>query len=68
MSAEPIRLTDIESKLRQFDDDVRGKVASKRNTIIVGAVATAIVVLLVAYLFGKRSGRKKSTFVEIRRL
>jgi uncharacterized membrane protein YvbJ len=68
MSAEPIRLTDIESKLRQLDDDVRGKVASKRNTIIVGAVATAIVVLLVAYLFGKRSGRKKSTFVEIRRL
>ena len=68
MSAEPIRLTDIESKLRQLDDDVRGKVASKRNTIIVGAVATAIVVLLMAYLFGKRSGRKKSTFVEIRRL
>jgi uncharacterized membrane protein YvbJ len=68
MSAEPIRLTDIESKLRQLDDDVRGKVATKRNTIIVGAVATAIVVLLVAYLFGKRSGRKKSTFVEIRRL
>ena len=68
MSAEPIRLTDIESKLRQLDDDVRGKVASKRNTIIVGAVATAIVVLLFAYLFGKRSGRKKSTFVEIRRL
>jgi hypothetical protein len=68
MSAEPIRLADIESKLRALDDDVRGKVASKRNTIILGAVATAIVVLLMAYLFGKRSGRKKSTFVEIRRL
>ena len=68
MSAEPIRLTDIEGKLRQLDDDVRGKVASKRNTIIVGAVATALGVLLFAYLFGKRSGRKRSTFVEIRRL
>ena len=68
MSAEPIRLTDIEGKLRQLDDDVRGKVASKRNTIIVGAVGTALLVLLFAYLFGKRSGRKRSTFVEIRRL
>lgn len=68
MSAEPIRLSDIESKLRELDDDVRGKVADKRQTIILGAVATAIVVLLMAYLFGKRSGKKKSTFVEIRRL
>lgn len=68
MSAEPIRLTDIESKLRQLDGDVRGRVADKRQTILLGALATALVVLLLAYLFGKRSGRKKSTFVEIRRL
>lgn len=68
MSAEPIRLSDIESKLRALDDDVRGKVADKRQTIVLGAVATALVVLLMAYLFGKRSGKKKSTFVEIRRL
>ncbi len=68
MSAEPIRLSDIESKLRSLDDDVRGKVADKRQTIVLGAVATALVVLLMAYLFGKRSGKKKSTFVEIRRL
>ena len=68
MSAEPIRLADIESKLRQLDDDVRGRVSDKRQTIVIGAVLTALVVLLLAYLFGKRSGRKKSTFVEIRRL
>ena len=68
MSAEPIRLSDIESKLRSLDEDVRGRVADKRQTIVAGAVLTALVVLLLAYLFGKRSGRKKSTFVEIRRL
>ncbi len=68
MSAEPIRLTDIESKLRQLDDDVRGKVSDKRQTLILGAVATAILVLLLAYLFGKRSGKKKSTFIDIRKL
>jgi uncharacterized membrane protein YvbJ len=68
MSAEPIRLSDIESKLRQIDDDVRTRVSDKRQTIVASAVVTALVVLLLAYLFGKRSGRKKSTFVEIRRL
>lgn len=68
MSAEPIRLTDIESKLRQIDDDVRGKVSDKRQTLILGAVASAIVVLLLAYLFGKRAGKKKSTFIDIRKL
>ncbi len=68
MSAEPIRLTDIESKLRQIDDDVRGKVTDKRQTLILGAVLTAVVVLLLAYLFGKRSGKKKSTFIDIRKL
>lgn len=68
MSAEPIRLTDIESKLRQLDDDVRGKVSDKRQTLILGAVASAILVLLLAYLFGKRAGKKKSTFIDIRKL
>jgi len=68
MSAEPIRLTDIEAKLRQLDGDVRGRVADKRQTIVLGAIATALLVLLLAFLFGKRAGKKKSTFVEIRRL
>jgi hypothetical protein len=68
MSAEPIRLSDIESKLRELDDDVRGRVSDKRQTILLSAVFTGLVVLLLAYLFGKRSGKKKSTFVEIRRL
>ena len=32
-----------------------------------GAQVTDIVVLVVAYLFGRRAGRRKTTFVEIRR-
>ena len=65
---QPVSLTDIESKLREIDDSVRGKVADRRQTIITGAIVSGLLILLIAYFFGRRSGKKKTTFVEIRRL
>jgi hypothetical protein len=66
--SQPVSLTDIESKLREIDDSVRGKVADRRQTIITGAIVSGLLILLIAYFFGRRSGKKKTTFVEIRRL
>ena len=68
MSAEPIRLTDIESKLRQIDDDVRGKVTDKRQTLILGAVLTASWCCSWRTCSASVSGKKKSTFIDIRQL
>ena len=68
MSAQPVSLADIEAKLRGIDDSVRGRVADKRQTLVVGAIASGLFVLLLAYFFGRRTGKKKTTFVEIRRL
>ena len=66
--SQPVSLTDIESKLREIDDSVRGKVADRRQTIITGVIVSGLLILLIAYFFGRRSGKKKTTFVEIRRL
>jgi hypothetical protein len=66
--SQPVSLTDIESKLREIDDSVRGKVADRRQTIITGAIVSGLLILLIAYFFGRRSGKKKTTLVEIRRL
>lgn len=68
MSAQPVSLADIEAKLRGIDDSVRGRVADKRQTLVTGAILSGLFVLLLAYFFGRRTGKKKTTFVEIRRL
>jgi hypothetical protein len=69
-TAEAPRITrdDIESKLRQLKGDTDEAVeANKTNGIVIAAI-TAVVVIGLAYFLGRRRGRKKSAFVEIRRL
>jgi hypothetical protein len=58
---------DLENKLRGLQHQIVGKVESKRNSLVTTAVALAVVVLVVTYLFGKRHGKRKSTIVEVRR-
>ncbi|MEY2467744.1 MAG: hypothetical protein QOF21_442 [Actinomycetota bacterium] len=69
-TAEAPRITrdDIETKIRQLKGDAE-EIASvpKANGILVAAVA-GIVVIALAYFLGRRRGRKRSAFVEIRRL
>jgi hypothetical protein len=64
----PVTRADIESKLRQ----IRGEVDSTAKAALpiglaVGAAAVAVVVGM-AYLMGRRKGRKRATVVEIRRV
>ena len=70
MAALPKRITrdDIEKKLREVAGDVDTSVEKARPKILTGAVAAAVLALLVAYLLGRRSGKSKSARVEIRRL
>ena len=59
---------DIEAKLREMRGDVEQTAEAAKTPIlaIAGGVATAVIVL--AFLLGKRRGRRKSTVVEIRRV
>ena len=64
----PVTRADIESKLRQ----IRGGVDSTAKAALpiglaVGAAAVAVVVGM-AYLMGRRKGKKRATVVEIRRV
>jgi flagellar biosynthesis/type III secretory pathway M-ring protein FliF/YscJ len=67
---QPERITraDIESQLRSLTTDVKSDVMSEQQKIVVGGVVAVVVVLLVVFLIGKRSGRKRTTLVEIRRV
>lgn len=69
-AVEPERITaeDLRSKLQAFQDGIQGTVESKRNSLITTGGTVLIVLLLIFFVLGKRSGKKKSTLVEIRRL
>ena len=59
---------DLERKLRAFQGDIKGAVDNQRNNLMVAAGVVGLVLVIVFYLLGRRSGKKKSTVVEIRRV
>ena len=59
---------DLESKLRNFQGDLQGKVDSKKNTLMAIGGGVVVVLLIVFFVLGKRSGKKKTTIVEIKRV
>jgi hypothetical protein len=66
--AQRISRDDIEAKLRQIDSGFRQQVVDKKRTILTGIAVGSAVILLVMFLLGRRSGKKKTTIVEIRRV
>jgi hypothetical protein len=70
MSTPPtgtVSKADIERKLRNLQGDVEQKIASQRQKIIGAVAAVGVLTVLLAFLLGRRSGKKKNTVVEIRR-
>jgi hypothetical protein len=59
---------DLEAKFRELKSDVDETTATAKSYVVPAGIGIAIVVILIAFLLGKRRGRRKSTVVEIRRL
>jgi hypothetical protein len=59
---------DIENKLREIRGDVDTATESAKSIGLVAVVAVAVAVVGIAFLAGRRRGRKLSTIVEIRRV
>ncbi|MBW3575488.1 MAG: hypothetical protein KY450_11565 [Actinobacteria bacterium] len=59
---------DIERKLRDLRGEAGEVAESGRNSALIAAVATAVAVVAMAYLFGRRKGRRRTTVVEVRRV
>lgn len=66
--AGPITRTDLENKFRNLQESISGTVEDKKQTLLMAAAAGTVVVLVAFFVLGKRSGRKRRTVVEIRRL
>jgi hypothetical protein len=59
---------DLERKLRAFQGDIKGAVDNQRTNIVAAAGTIGLILLILFFLLGRRSGKKKSTIVEIRRI
>jgi hypothetical protein len=67
-AAERITREDLEGKFRELEGDV-SSTAEQAKTYVMAAAAVAVVaVFTVAFVLGRRKGRKKTTVVEIKRV
>ena len=58
---------DLEAKFKALQEDVTEITETKKSSITVLAVAGVAAGLLVAYLLGRRGGKRRRGVIEIRR-
>lgn len=68
MSDRRISRDDLERSLRGVQQAVTGEVEERKQQLVTVLAIGGAVLMVVFFLLGRRSGRKRSTLVEIRRL
>jgi hypothetical protein len=67
-SDSPIRRDDLEAKLRELQGGVDETRQAATNTLITVGAVVVVGVVAVAFLLGRRKGKKRTTVVEVRRI
>lgn len=62
-----MELSDLTAKLNQIKGEVDDTTEAAKPLVTYGAVAGVVLLVILTFLIGKRRGRRKSTWVEIRR-
>jgi hypothetical protein len=63
-----ITRSDIESKLRELQGEVDENLESARSVGLVAGLGAAVLLVLLAYILGRRRGKKRQMVLEIRRI
>ena len=58
---------DLERRFRALQDSLQGKIEDRKQSLVTAGAGVGVVLLVIFFLLGRRSGRKKTTLVEIRR-
>jgi hypothetical protein len=64
----PITRDDIEARFRELNGDVGSEVEAVRPQLLTVGAAIGVAVIAIAFLAGRRRGRKRSAVVEVRRI
>jgi len=62
-----ITRADLEGKFKALQDDIQGTAERNKSTLATYAAIAGGVVVILAFAFGRRSGRKRRSVLEIRR-
>lgn len=66
--AGKVEISDIRAKLGEIRGEVDETADRAKPVAIYAAVGGAVLLVVVAFLVGRRRGQRKATWVEIRRL
>lgn len=66
--ATPITRDSLEAKLRELQGGVTETRESATSMLVTVGAVVAVGVIAIAFLAGRRKGRKRSTVVEVRRI
>jgi LPXTG-motif cell wall-anchored protein len=67
-SSRPISRSDIEAKLREIQGEASTTGESAKSIALIGGAVAVVAVVGLAFAFGRRRGKKKTTIVEVRRV
>jgi hypothetical protein len=67
-STHKITKADLEAKFAELQVGAAHTVADAKQKIMAAVAVGGIVVVVIAFLLGRRKGRKKNTIIEIRRV
>lgn len=68
IAPNPIGRGDIERKLRELQGGVTETKEAATNTLLTVGAVVAVGVIAIAFMFGRRKGKKRTTVVEVRRI
>jgi hypothetical protein len=64
----PIRRQDLEAKIRELHGGVEDTAHAATSTLVTVGAVVVVGVITVAFLLGRRKGRRRTTVVEVRRI
>ncbi len=63
----PISRDDIKAKLGDLQGEARTQVDGARNQLVTVGAGAALLLLVIAFMLGRRGGRRRSAVIEVRR-
>lgn len=67
MKSTPISRDDIKSKLGDLQGETLDQVDGVKNQLVAVGAGIALALLIVAFLLGRRGGKRSSAIIEVRR-
>ncbi len=58
---------DIKSKLTEIQGEATQSVETAKNQLVTAGAVVAVLLLIVMFLLGRRSGKRASAVIEVRR-